>query len=171
MKNIFLGILVLASMIACTSQETKTEGEDPNMVLFRENAKVVDAAFKAFSKKDLKEFATYQADSIKVHGAQFGGKDINKAEMLERSAIFFKLINNVNVKVTLLPGVDEVTLKPDGSVRAYVIWSADFVNNAPKTDLKSYFSFKLDKDHKVYDHDEYYDVSGWFQVASAAPAK
>jgi hypothetical protein len=171
MKNIFLGILVLASMIACTSQETKTEGEDPNMVLFRENAKVVDAAFKAFSKKDLKEFATYQADSIKVHGAQFGGKDINKAEMLERSAIFFKLINNVNVKVTLLPGVDEVTLKPDGSVRAYVIWSADFVNNAPKSELKSYFSFKLDKDHKVYDHDEYYDVSGWFQVASAAPAK
>jgi len=72
MKNIFLGILVLASMIACTTKQTTTEGEDPNMVLFRENAKVVDAAFKAFSKKDLKEFATYQADSIKVHGAQFG---------------------------------------------------------------------------------------------------
>ena len=171
MKNILVSILVLASMIACTSKQTTTEGEDPNMVLFRENAKVVEAAFKAFSNKDLKEFATYQADSIKVHGAQFGGKDINKAEMLERSAIFFKLINNVNVKVTLLPGVDEVTLKPDGSVRAYVIWSADFVNKAPKTDLKSYFSFKLDKDHKVYDHDEYYDVSGWFQVASAAPSK
>ena len=171
MKNILVGIFVLASMIACTTKETKTEGEDPNMILFRENAKVVDAAFKAYSNKDLKEFATYQADSIKVHSAQFGGKDINKAEMLERSANFFKLINNVNVKVTLLPGVDEVTLKPDGSVRAYVIWSADFVNNAPKTDLKSYFSLKLDKDHKVYDHDEYFDVSGWFQVASAAPAK
>jgi hypothetical protein len=37
--------------------------------------------------------------------------------------------------------------------------------------LKSYFSLKLDKDHKVYDHDEYFDVSGWFQVASAAPSK
>jgi hypothetical protein len=81
------------------------------------------------------------------------------------------LINNINVKVTLLPGVDEVTLKPDGSVRAYVIWSADFVNNAPKTDLKSYFSLKLNSDHKIYDHDEYFDVSGWFQVASAAPTK
>ena len=171
MKKLLIGILVSASMIACTSQETKTEGEDPNMVLFRENAKVVDAAFNAYTKKDLKEFATYQADSLKVHSAQFGGKDSNKAEFLERSANFFKLINNINVKVTLLPGVDEVTLKPDGSVRAYVIWSADFVNNAPKTDLKSYFSLKLDKDHKIYDHDEYFDVSGWFQVASAAPAK
>ena len=171
MKNILVSILVLASMIACTSQETKTEGEDLNMVLFRENAKVVDAAFKAYSNKDLKEFATYQADSLKVHRAQFGGKDSNKAEFLERSANFFKLINNINVKVTLLPGVDEVTLKPDGSVRAYVIWSADFVNNAPKSELKSYFSLKLDKDHKIYDHDEYFDVSGWFQVASAAPAK
>ena len=67
--------------------------------------------------------------------------------------------------------MDEVTLKPDGSVRAYVIWSADFVNNAPKSELKSYFSLKLDKDHKIYDHDEYFDVSGWFQVASAAPSK
>ena len=171
MKKLLIGILVSASMIACTSQGTKTEGEDPNMVLFRENAKVVDAAFNAYTKKDLKEFATYQADSLKVHTAQFGGKDSNKAEFLERSANFFKLINNINVKVTLLPGVDEVTLKTDGSVRAYVIWSADFVNNAPKTDLKSYFSLKLDKDHKVYDHDEYFDVSGWFQVASAAPAK
>ena len=171
MKNKLVSILVLASMIACTSKQTTTEGEDPNMVLFRENAKVVDAAFKAYSKKDLKEFASYQADSLKVHNAQFGGKDSNKAEFLERSVNFFKLINNINVKVTLLPGVDEVTLKPDGSVRAYVIWSADFVNNAPKSELKSYFSLKLDKDHKIYDHDEYFDVSGWFQVASAAPAK
>ena len=171
MKKLLVGILVSASMIACTSQETKTEGEDPNMVLFRENAKVVDAAFNAYTKKDLKEFATYQADSLKVHSAQFGGKDSNKAEFLERSANFFKLINNINVKVTLLPGVDVVTLKPDGSVRAYVIWSADFVNNAPKTDLKSYFSLKLDKDHKIYDHDEYFDVSGWFQVVAAAPSK
>ena len=158
MKNILVSILVLASMIACTSKQTTTEGEDPNMVLFRENAKVVDAAFKAYSKKDLKEFASYQADSLKVHNAQFGGKDSNKAEFLERSVNFFKLINNINVKVTLLPGVDEVTLKPDGSVRAYVIWSADFVNNAPKSELKSYFSLKLDKDHKIYDHDEYFDV-------------
>ena len=137
MKNILVSILVLASMIACTSKQTTTEGEDLNMVLFRENAKVVDAAFKAYSKKDLKEFASYQADSLKVHNAQFGGKDSNKAEFLERSVNFFKLINNINVKVTLLPGVDEVTLKPDGSVRAYVIWSADFVNNAPKTDFSA----------------------------------
>jgi ABC-type glycerol-3-phosphate transport system substrate-binding protein len=171
MKKILIVLVMVASLAACTSQETKTEGEDPNMVLFRENAKVVDAAFKAYSKKDLKEFATYQADSLKVHSAQFGGKDSNKAEFLERSANFFKLINNINVKVTLLPGVDEVTLKTDGSVRAYVIWSADFVNNAPKSELKSYFSLKLDKDHKIYDHDEYFDVSGWFQVASAAPSK
>jgi hypothetical protein len=56
-------------------------------------------------------------------------------------------------------------------VRAYVIWSADFVNNAPKTDLKSYFVLKLNKDHKIYDHDEYFDVSGWFQAATAAPIK
>jgi ABC-type glycerol-3-phosphate transport system substrate-binding protein len=171
MKKILIVLVMVASLAACTSQETKTEGEDPNMVLFRENAKVVDAEFKAYSKKDLKEFATYQADSLKVHSAQFGGKDSNKAEFLERSANFFKLINNINVKVTLLPGVDEVTLKTDGSVRAYVIWSADFVNNAPKSELKSYFSLKLDKDHKIYDHDEYFDVSGWFQVASAAPSK
>ena len=171
MKNILVSILVLASMIACTSKQTTTEGEDPNMVLFRENAKVVDAAFKAYSKKDLKEFASYQADSLKVHNAQFGGKDSNKAEFLERSVNFFKLINNINVKVTLLPGVDEVTLKPDGSVRAYVMWSGDLVNNAPGIDLKVYASYKLDKDHKIYDADEYFDVTGFVKYATAAPAK
>ena len=54
MKKLLLSILVSTSLIACTTKETKTEGEDPNMVLYRENAKVVDAAFKAYSKKDLK---------------------------------------------------------------------------------------------------------------------
>jgi ABC-type glycerol-3-phosphate transport system substrate-binding protein len=171
MKKILIALVMVASLAACTTKETITEVEDPNMVLFKENAKVVDAAFKAYSNKDLKEFATYQADSLKVHSAQFGGKDSNKAEFLERSVNFFKLINNIQVKVTLLPGVDEVTLKPDGSVRAYVIWSADFVNNAPKSDLKSYFSLKLNSDHKIYDHDEYFDVSGWLNVAAAAPSK
>ena len=141
------------------------------MALFRENAKLVDASFKAYCKKDLTEWATYWSDTLKYHSAGYGQKDISKAEILDRSSNFFKLVNNLKVNVTILPGVDEVTLKPDGSVRAYVIWSADFVNNAPKTDLKSYFSLKLDKDHKIYDHDEYFDVSGWFQVASAAPSK
>jgi hypothetical protein len=37
--------------------------------------------------------------------------------------------------------------------------------------LKSYFSYKLDKDHKIYDGDEYFDVSGWLKVATAAPIK
>ena len=171
MKKLVLSFLVLASMIACTPKEATTEVEDPNMVLFRENAKVVDAAFKAYSKKDLTEFETYQSDSLKVHNAQFGGKDSNKAEFLERSANFFKLINNINVKVTLLPGVDSVTFKPDGSVRAYVMWSGDLVNSAPRIDLKVYASYKLDKDHKIYDADEYFDVSGFVKYATAAPIK
>ena len=171
MKKILLCFLVSASLIACTNQEIKKETEDPNMALFRENAKVIDASFKAFCKKDLKELATYQADSMKVHSAFYGGKDQNKAEFLENSVLYYKLMNNINAKVTILPGVDELTLKTDGSVRVYVIWSADAVNNAPKMDLKSYASYKLDKDHKIYDVDEYFDASGFLKVATADPIK
>jgi len=171
MKKILLCFLVSASLIACTNQETKKETEDPNMALFRENAKLVDASFKAYCKKDLTEWATYWSDTLKYHSAGYGQKDISKAEILERSSNFFKLVNNLKVNVTILPGVDEVTLKPDGSVRVYAIWSGDFTNNAPKIDLKSYFSYKLDKDHKIYDGDEYFDVSGWLKVATAAPIK
>jgi hypothetical protein len=171
MKKLLLCFLVSASLIACTNQETKTETEDPNMALFRENAKVIDASFKAFCKKDLKELATYQADSMKVHSAFYGGKDLNREEFLENSVMYFKLVNNLNAKINLLPGVDELTLKTDGSVRVYVIWTGDFVNNAPKKELKSYASYKLDKDHKIYDVDEYFDASGFLKVATADPIK
>ena len=171
MKKLLVGIFVLGSMIACTSQETKTEGEDPNMVLFSENAKVVDASIKAFSNKDLNEFATFYSDTLKLHSAVYGENDISKAEMLKRASYFFTLVNNVKAKVNILPGVDEVTKKLDGSVRAYVNWSGDLVNNAPKRDLKVYVSYKLDKDHKIYDADEYYDATGWVKIATATPSK
>ena len=45
MKNILVSILVLASMIACTSKQTTTEGEDPKMVLFREVTKLIHLRF------------------------------------------------------------------------------------------------------------------------------
>jgi len=171
MKKLLLGIFVSASMIACTTKQTTTEGEDPNMVLFRENAKVVDATFKAYCKKDINAFASAYSDTVKYHSAVYGESDISKAEIIKRSLGFFQLVNNLTAKVILLPGVDETTLKPDGSVRAYILWSGDAVNKAPKRDLKVYASYKLDKDHKIYDADEYFDVTGFVNYATAAPAK
>lgn len=53
MKKLVLSFLVLASMMACTPKEAITEVEDPNMVLFRENAKVVDASIKAYVKNEI----------------------------------------------------------------------------------------------------------------------
>ena len=88
MKKILLCFLVSASLTACTNQETKKETEDPNMALFRENAKLVDASFKAYCKKDLTEWATYWSDTLKYHSAGYGQKDISKAEILERSSNF-----------------------------------------------------------------------------------
>jgi hypothetical protein len=51
------------------------------------------------------------------------------------------------------------------------MWSGDLVNNAPKIDLKVYASYKLDKDHKIYDADEYFDVTGFVKYATATPIK
>jgi hypothetical protein len=171
MKKLVLSFLVLASMMACTPKEAITEVEDPNMVLFRENAKVVDASIKAYVKNDIDAFASAYSETVKYHSAVYGESDISKAEIITRSLGFFKLVNNLSAKVTLLPGVDSVTFKPDGSVRAYIMWSGDLVNNAPKIDLKVYASYKLDKDHKIYDADEYFDVTGFVKYATATPIK
>jgi len=159
------------SLFACTNPQatTSNNSDDESMNEFKENAKVVDAGFKAFAKNDLAEFATYIADTIKFHGPGINDTvAIGKDAMLERLANFHKMLKNVNANVeVMLPGLDPASLKVDGSVRTYVKWQSESITNGVKFNEKFYAVYKFNKDHKIVDADEYFDVTGLISAATA----
>jgi hypothetical protein len=171
MKKTILVMATAISLFACKNPQatTSTNSDDAMMSEFKENAKVVDAGFKAFAKNDLTEFATYVADTIKFHGPGINDTAaIGKEAMLVRLANFHKMLKNVNANVeVMLPGFDTASMKADGSVRAYVRWQSESIGNGVKFNQKFYGVYKFNKDHKIIDADEYFDVTGLINAATA----
>jgi hypothetical protein len=172
MKKIILCFLVSASLIACTNQETTTNGDDVNIATFKENSKLVEASMNAFTKNDLTTWDTYFADSLKFHSADYG-KDapdsaLNLSATRLRLAGFHKLVKNLNAKFEqFVPDLDVVTYKPNGSVRAYITMSAESISNGTKMSHKMYQVYTFNKDHKIVDIDEYFDITGAVLVGTA----
>lgn len=173
MKKIILCFLVSASLIACTNQETTTNGDDTNIATFKENSKLVEVSMNAFTKNDLTTWDTYFADSAKFHSADYG-KDapdsaLNLSATRARLAGFHTIVKNINAKFEqFVPDLDVVTYKPNGSVRAYITMSAESISNGTKMSHKMYQVYTFNKDHKIVDIDEYFDVTGAVLVATAA---
>lgn len=173
MKKLLVCILVSASMIACTSKETKTTNDDDtNIATFKENSKIVEASMNAFTRNDLNEWDTYNADSLKWHVASYGqdAKDssLNMAAVRSRLAGFHTIVKNIKPKFEqFVPGLDSVTFKPNGSVRAYIRMSAESISNGTKLEHKYYCVYTFNENHKIVDVDEYFDITGAVQAATA----
>ena len=58
-----------------------------------------------------------------------------------------------------LPGVDETTLMPDGSVRVYGTWKGVSIATGKSFSLDSYHYFNA-KEGKVYESGDFFDASG-----------
>jgi hypothetical protein len=173
MKKLILYSLVSASMIACTNQETTTNGDDANIATFKENSKLVEASMNAFTKNDLKTWDTYFADSLKFHPADYGKDAPDSALNLSAARLrlvgFHTKVKNLNAKFEqFVPGVDPVTYKPNGlEVRIHATMTAESISNGTKMSHKMYQVYTFNEDHKIVDIDEYFDITGAVLVGTA----
>jgi len=67
-----------------------------------------------------------------------------------------------------LPGIDTLTMKPDGSVRAYGRWSGKSLSTGREFSLMSYHNFDFE-DGKISSTGEYFDATG--MVNAVGPAQ
>ena len=171
MKKLLIGILVLASMIACTSQETKTGGEDPNMVLFRENAKVAQKAFDSFIKNDLDAWSELFADTAKFNSPILGDTSSTKAAARKNLEGFHAITKEFKIaKVVYMPSVDSLTFKPTGGVRAFVQWD-NVLLNGDRIKAKYFAYWRFNSDHKIVFENQYFDAGSYIKLATEAAAK
>jgi hypothetical protein len=114
MKKIFMPFIMATALFACSAPAENKEAasaDDAAMANFKENSKVATSIFEAFAKKDMNAWATFNSDSIKAHGPQYGNEAVvGKAELRKRLEGFHTLFNNIKPNdIMLLPGVDSVT--------------------------------------------------------------
>ena len=67
-----------------------------------------------------------------------------------------------------LPGIDTLTMKPDGSVRAYGRWSGKSLSTGREFSVMSYHNFDFE-DGKISSTGEYFDATG--MVNAVGPAQ
>jgi cellulase/cellobiase CelA1 len=174
MKKIFLIASTAIILIACNSKqnETTSNTDDAAMADFKENSKVILAGFEAFTKNDTTTFKDNMSDTAKINGAAYGGEAIvGKAVYTQRLVGLHKIFTNIKANdIKLLPGVDEVTFRPNGEVRAYVRMTDDAIANGAKIEHKFYGVYQFNKDHKITNVDEYMDISGAI-IAATTPKK
>jgi hypothetical protein len=170
MKKTILVAMFATLLFACSTPAEKTAStgsDDAMMAEFKENAKVTTAIFEAFANKDLQTWGSYVSDTLKAHGAGYGLEaTIGKEELKKRLEGLHSIVNNIKANdIQLYPGLDSVTFKPNGDVRAYVRWTDDGINGA-KIEHKYYGVFKFNKDHKITETDEFMDITGVIKAAT-----
>jgi ketosteroid isomerase-like protein len=69
-----------------------------------------------------------------------------------------------------LPGVDETTLKADGSVRVYGTWRGNSIDSGKSFSLDSYHYFSI-KDGKISQSGDYFDATGMVLATNADPVE
>jgi hypothetical protein len=170
MKNSILLLITTFTLFACNPKQSETTSntDDAAMADFKENSKVILAGFEAFTKNDTITAKDNMSDTAKIDGAAYGGEAIvGKAVYAERLAGFHKIFTNIKANdIKLLPGVDEVTFRPNGDVRAYVRMTNDGITNGAKIEHKFYGVYQFNKEHKIIFADEYMDITGAVKAAT-----
>jgi cellulase/cellobiase CelA1 len=170
MKKIILFIITTISIFACTPKQNETtlNTDDAAMADFKENSKVILAGFEAFTKNDTIVANENMSDTVKINGAAYGGEAIvGKAVYAQRLANLHKIFTNIKANdIKLVPGLDEVTFRPNGDVMAYVRMTDDAIANGAKIEHKFYGVYQFNKDHKITNVDEYMDITGAINAAT-----
>ena len=161
MKNLCSMAALFVFFTACQPSSDNSADET-----FKKNSATVTAYLKAFQAESV-DYSIFSNDFIS-RDTGFGSKDTITLEQMKEgdknlfAAYDFKIIGFDTL--VLLPGVDNITKKPDGSVRYY----GDFEVTRPATDstaaktgiLKTYESFDFDSEGKIRFHQIYGDFTG-----------
>lgn len=160
MKKLPSCVALIVLFTAC--QPSDNSGDEA----FKKNSATVMAYLKAFQAENV-DYSVFSKDFIS-RDTGFGSKDTVTLEQM--TAGDKNLFATYDLKIVgfdslvLLPGVNNMTKKPDGSVRYYGDWQVTRTatdSTAAKTAiLKSYESFDFDKDGKILFQQIYGDFTG-----------
>ncbi len=165
MRNLLFYPVVLLFISSC-SQDSKTESTTADTktsemkAAYEKNLASLKTGIAAIEKEDMDGWANQIADDVAFSSPMYGDTVKTKKHWKDILSGFFADWDSLQlVNPNFLPGIDSASHEPDGSVRYYGTWTG--VHKSGKhTAFKFYGAFDFNKDAKVMNADEYFDVSG-----------
>jgi len=101
----------------------------------------------------------------------YGMGQVDYATSLQVAEFYVNNYSNVKFNNPVwLPGIDTANMKPDGSVRAYGVWTGESNSTGRTFSLPSYHNFDF-KDGKIITTGEYFDATGMVNAVGPVDRK
>lgn len=139
---------------------------------YQANQKVAETFLLTYQSPTNFELFKSMVDENIVHQSPvYGQGEVGYDEVIAQANFYMKGFENVTFKSRAwLPGVDETTLAPDGSVRVYGTWSGNSIETGKEFSVDSYHYFEV-KDGKITTSGDYFDASGMVMAVQADPVE
>ena len=175
MRKLIIYSIALLLICSCNDDSktagvaaTDTKAADMKAV-YERNLASLQSGIAAIEKEDMEGWANVIADSVVFSSPMYGDTLATKQHWKDILSGFFADWDKLKLaESSFLPGIDSATHEPDGSVRYYGTWTGVH-KSGKQTSFKFYGTFDFNKDAKVINADEYFDVSG--VMGSVAPVK
>ena len=156
MKKILLLISLIA--VSCSSNPDY----DANLDLAKKWV-------QAFETGDIELWKEVVSEDVQDVAPMYGMGRVGYDASFQVADFYVKNYTDVKFNEPVwLPGIDTLTMKPDGSVRAYGRWSGISKSTGREFSLMSYHNFDF-KDGKIVTTGEYFDATG--MVNAVGPAQ
>lgn len=153
MRLFFLAVAA-ALVVSCT----------PTNPQFETNKAIAQKWVKAFETSNLDLWKEVVSEDIIDQSPMYGMGVVDYAGSLQVAEFYINNYKNVRFEEAVwLPGVDTLSLQPDGSVRAYGKWKGESIATGRTFELMSYHNFDF-KDGKIVSTGEFFDATGMVQA-------
>ena len=160
MKKYLILVLIMSSFISCNSNE--------DMLLFESNKEIAKKYLASYeSPIDYDNFVSMTDEEIQHQSPMYGAGMVGYNQVLEQGNFYMSNFSDVSFNdARWLPGVDEETLKADGSVRVYGTWKGVSNASGKSFSIDSYHYFVI-KEGKIVQSGDFMDATGMVMAVEA----
>ena len=150
----------MSSFISCNSNE--------DMLLFESNKEIAKKYLASYeSPIDYDNFVSMTDEEIQHQSPMYGAGMVGYNQVLEQGNFYMSNFSDVSFNdARWLPGVDEETLKADGSVRVYGTWKGVSNASGKSFSIDSYHYFVI-KEGKIVQSGDFMDATGMVMAVEA----
>ena len=136
---------------------------------YESNLAVAKKWVQAFEDQNIELWKEAVSEDLQDIAPMYGMGMVDYETSLQVAEFYIQNYTDVKFNDPVwLPGIDTLTMKPDGSVRAYGRWSGKSLSTGREFSLMSYHNFDFE-DGKISSTGEYFDATG--MVNAVGPAK
>jgi ketosteroid isomerase-like protein len=148
-------ILCMLSVIAVSCSDSTNTNPD-----FEKNLATAKKFIELHGVEDWQSQAAMIHDELDWQPPVYGASTYGKTEHIEAMKMYQNLFDNIQYEAqSWLPGVNEETLIPDGSVRTYGTWTGIHTETGIPFELTAYHVMEF-QDGKIVRGGDYFDFHG-----------